>query len=78
MRDGSRNRLAEVAVGSLGVLCVVLVVVGVVSVAAEFLGTWQYYFVMERAIAYAAPVVVLLSGTVVVTGVVAAIRADSG
>jgi len=78
MRDDSRNPLAEVAVGSFGILCAVLVVVGIVSVVAELLGTWEYYFVMEKAVAFATPIAVVLSGTVVVTGVAAAIRVDSG
>lgn len=62
------NALGAVTVATVGLLGLVVSGVGVVAVFAELVNTWDYYFLMERAVAVASPVATVLAGLTVLTG----------
>jgi hypothetical protein len=63
-----RERWPAVFVASVLVLVAVVAGVGAVALGAEATQSWQYYLVMERAMAVATPVAVVLLGLAVLAG----------
>ncbi len=54
------------ALASVGALCLLVAGVGAVAVFAESYATWDWYFVMEKAIALATPAAMWLLGAALV------------
>jgi len=76
LRALAADPVGALALGSAGALCLVVAGVGAVAVVAELVGTWNYYLVMERAVALAAPVATALLGVAVLAGAGAVVRAS--
>lgn len=76
LRALAADPVGALALGSTGVLCLVVAGVGAVAVVAELVGTWNYYLLMERTIAIATPVATALLGLAVLAGVGAVVRAS--
>ena len=68
------DRFPLLATAVVGALVLVVLAVGAVAMAAEFLNTWEHYFLMEQAIAAATPVVAALAVAAVLVGVGAVAR----
>jgi hypothetical protein len=58
----------RVAVLSAGALVFVTLALAAVTLVAEFYATWEWYFRMERAIAFVAPIALVLAGVATVAG----------
>ncbi|WP_254536046.1 hypothetical protein [Halomarina litorea] len=54
------------AVASVGALCLLVAGVGAVAMVAEYNATWDWYFLMERAVAFATPAAMWLLAAVLV------------
>lgn len=67
------NRPGSLAIAAAGVLCLLVAGVGLVALAAEFSKSWGAYFVMERVVAAATPVAVVLAGGVLLAGLAAVV-----
>lgn len=71
----ARDPFAVVALGVFGALCLVVLGVGAVALVAEFVNTWEYYFMMEQAVAFATPVTKALAVAAFLVGLGAVFRA---
>lgn len=72
VRPGDGFSLLALAV--FGALGLVVMTVGAVALVAEYVHTWDYFFLMERTVAAATPVVSGLLVAAVLVGLAAIVR----
>ncbi|MFB6302831.1 MAG: hypothetical protein ABEH78_08230 [Haloferacaceae archaeon] len=74
LRTLAFSPFGALALGSVGGLCLLVASVGAVAVVAELAGLWRYYFLMERTIAVATPIALVLLGATFFSGLGAVLR----